>query len=185
MSNKHKYRSDYEVHETQLPGRDKPKYKKELKYIGKYYIRLTNEPEFKAISKLSILCMLLIAGIFLGLGYLNNQGSRLIYVILPYIIMFLPIYYGIMGSLKMLRVKERMTVLEYERSSVRIKKSSLSLTVMAIATAMGEGIFLLRNLDQQSKIATDYFFFAGVIIILILSLLSLRLQAKVKVKEEE
>lgn len=185
MSKKHKYRSDYEVHETELPGRKQPKYKKELKYIGKYYVIETKETEVKTLKWMSILCMLLIAGIFLGLGFLNNQGSRLIYVILPYIIMFLPIYYGIIGSLKLLSLKERVTLLEYERSSVRVKKSSLSLTVISIATAIGEGVFLLRNLGKQSDNSLDYVFFAGVIIILILSLLCLRIQARIQVKEEE
>ncbi len=185
MSNKHKYRSDYEVHETQLPGQKHTKFKKELKYVGKYYVLVKKDTEIKPLKWLSILCILLIAGIFLGLGFLNNQGSRLIYVILPYVIMFLPIYYGIMGSVKLLSLKERMTVLEYERSSVRIKKSTLSLTVMAITTAIGEGIFLIRNLDKKSEISLDFAFFVGVIIILILSFLVLRIQAKIQVIEEE
>lgn len=184
MSKKHKYRSDYEVHETQIPGRKQPKYKKELKYVGKYHVLETKESEFKTLKWMNMLSMILIAGIFLGLGLLNNQGSRLLYVILPYIIMFLPIYYGILGSIKLLSLKERLTVIEYERSSVRVKKSSLSLTVMSIATAIGEGVYLLRNVEKHGEKSLDYIFFAGVIFILVFSLFTLRIQAKIQVKEE-
>lgn len=183
MAKRHRYSSDYEVLETEHQGKKKIKYKTELVYKGKYYIVETKQDLAKKLQVIQMISMLLIACIYGFLGFLNHGGSHVIYVSLPYIIIFLPIYYGIMGSVKYLNVSNRMTTMEYERSVIRLKKSSLLILIFSITTCIGQSIYLIRNGKKASN-QLELLFLLGMIFIIFLVFASMRNQAKLQIREE-
>lgn len=183
MAEKHKFKSDYVVTEITKRGFRGTKQKKELIYKGNYYSIKSETIKIRHLKWTFFILVCMIAAIFLGIGVLNNEGSRKLYVILPYVFMFLPIFYGFIGTFKLLHANLKMTHIEYEHTVERIKKSSLSLIIIAITTMIGQIIFLIRNHVTNVR-SLDYAFLSGVLMIGLLALILLQLQSKYEVIEE-
>lgn len=183
MGEKHKYKNDYEVKSVERKGFFGLKRKKELVYTGTFYVFENKESKVKQMSWLSFALVCFIAALFIGVGFLNNEGTRKIYVTFPYIFMFLPIFYGFLGTMKSIQSKTRMSRIEYERSVERVKKSSFSLVVLSIATVIGQGLFIIRN--QVSGVHRfDYIFLSGILLIGGIAFLLFQVQKKYVVREE-
>lgn len=140
-----KYFKDYEIISTV----DENGKEKETKiYKGDYFeISLSNDN----LLHYKRLCLILTVAILLlhtiG-GTIDNLGMRNFYVILPYVIVFLPLVYMAEGVLKLPKEKRKYKREEVELSFKRIKTTSSALIVLFGITLIGEILFLFLNLGE-------------------------------------
>lgn len=136
-----KYRDQFEVQTEKTKNGIKQK----VVYTGRYYV--TDLPidkmrryqvSFKRLSAI-------IALLFIGMGFLNNDGSRVFYVVFPYVILFLPVLYMIFASITFSRKGEKLTIPDYEKSFVRLKTTGIGILVLSVASAVGDLVYVLSG----------------------------------------
>ena len=124
------------------------------------------------MRKFKTIFLLMLAGAFgahLAGGFLNNDGMRKIYVVLPYVLGFLPLF-NLLRSGSRLPVEER----SYRRDEIgvsyeRFTNHSLFLLVAVGLCLIGEIVYLLFSAKGQID-AAEYLFLALEIIALGLGL---------------
>lgn len=173
-----KYSKDYETHE-ETQGE---KTKKTLVYKGKYYKFDLSKEELKKMKIIySIFCGLTVLS-FLIVGAQNTEGSRKFYIILPYIFTFLPIFYEIMGTIKLVTNKPKMTLVEYDTSVKRIRRSSIGILILSLSSSIGEIVFLIANKITDIR-SLEFRFLSGILFMSLISFLFLQQQKKFKCVE--
>lgn len=178
MGRRYKYTKDYETR-VEMKGNKKVE---TLIYKGKYYKFDISDAKFKRLKLVYILfsCLFFIAFVFIGL--LNTNGSRQFYIILPYLFTFLPIFYEIMGTIKLLKSESKLTFVEYDTSVSRIRRSTIGILVFSMTSVIGEIIYLMSNKITDIS-SLEYTFLSGVLFLTISSFLFLQLQNKYKCSE--
>ncbi|WP_312369825.1 hypothetical protein [Lachnoclostridium sp.] len=175
MKRKRAYVNDYDINTEVTKEGNKYKEKKNITYHGKYYRIQMDNKKIKKAKWINVIYGLVFFILFTFLGFLNNESSRMLYVVLPYVFLFLPIFYTNMGTIKLLNITGDMTVKEYELTIQRMRKTTLSMLILAIACTIGEILYLVRNkiTDFTSK---DYVFLSGILVITVLSILFMQHQ---------
>ncbi|UZQ86325.1 hypothetical protein ODU73_000750 [Thermoclostridium stercorarium] len=129
------------------------------------------------------MCLILISAImavlFFYMGLLNNDGSRVFYVVLPYVLQFLPIAYTVMSSVS-LYPKDILTVVQYEKSYVRIKASGTWILILSIAGSIGDIIYIFGK--YGNKIELELTFLICNFAMAILAIIILRIHNRIKFK---
>lgn len=134
-----RYRNEYEVVINEKTG------KKELKYIGDYYRLDMNDRDRKQRVRMYLILMALIVVLYvLGLFW-NNDGSRIMYVMIPYACAIFSMCYLIMGVIRTAMEKGDMEHFAYDCSVTRIKKTTISNTVIIGVSFIGDVIFMAKN----------------------------------------
>lgn len=110
---------------------------------------------------------------------MNNDGSRVFYVVLPYVLQFLPIAYTVMSSVS-LYPKDILTVVQYEKSYVRIKASGTWILILSIAGSIGDIIYIFGK--YGNKIELELTFLICNFAMAILAIIILRIHNRIKFK---
>jgi protein-S-isoprenylcysteine O-methyltransferase Ste14 len=175
MMKKRAYVNDYDINTEVTKEGNKYKEKKNITYHGKYYRIQMDKDKIKKAKWINVIFGIVFFLLFTFLGFLNNESSRIIYVVLPYVLLFLPIFYTNLGTIKLLTISDDMTTKEYEFTIQRMRKTTLSMLILSIACIIGEILYLLRNsiTDFASK---DYVFLSGILIFAVLALLFMQHQ---------
>lgn len=175
MSKRKAYVNDYDISTELVKEGKKVKEKKNITYHGKYYRFQMDDQSLKKMKYTYLFFGLVLFFLFVGLGLLNNEASRIIYVVMPYVFLFLPIFYTNMGTIKLLKRNVDMTAKEYDDTIIRLKKTTLSLLVLSIACALGDILYLVTHkvTDFMSK---EYVFLSGILLIIGLSILFMQQQ---------
>ena len=178
MGRRNKYSKDYESQIIKQGNKTKTN----LVYKGNYYSYNLSEKKYQRLKWSYLFFDLLFLATFIFIGCLNTIGSRQIYIILPYLFTFLPIFYEIMGTITLMKTKAKLTYVEYDTSVLRIKRSTIGILVFSVSSAIGEVIFLVLN--RNSNISNlEYMFLSGVLFMSVSSFLFLQLQSKYKCSE--
>ncbi len=181
MKRKERYYKDYEVQESEgLLGTRK---KKTIVYKGTYYSFDASRNQVTKLKIIYLVYAVLMAIVFFLIGMLNHEASRKFYVLMPYVFMFLPIYYTMLGAIKFVRSKELMTRIEYEQSILRLKRSGLGLVILSITTMIGQLIYFVSGSRKVVSIL-DYMFLAGCLLIGILTQLVIQFLKRIKLIEK-
>lgn len=114
-------------------------------YTGVYYMYDLPAGKLKLLKLAYLSISLVLAILFTAGGYLNNPGSRVLYVILPYITMFLPIAFIISDTVKIIFSDNKMTFKQYNRSVLQLKRSVIALIAISAAAITGEISYLIFN----------------------------------------
>ena len=102
-------------------GKDYRKRADGYEYTGNWYKTALTGENLKRAVRFFWICLAVMSMQFvLGLS-LNNAGSRILWILLPFVALFLPLLYGWLGSAKLYRIGTR---LEEERLSPRTGKVS-------------------------------------------------------------
>jgi hypothetical protein len=169
-----KYVKDYKLVTKLLPN---GKTRNETEYIGEYYIsRLSG----KELTKRKVYCLALALCsdiMMIGIGLINTVGSRVAYVALPYVILFLPSVYCLMGAVRFITAKDKLEHTAFDRSVNRIRKSATGQIILSAIAVIGD-IICLFSIKNLEKLFLEAIFLSGMIVILILSILMLRIIKK-------
>ncbi len=155
--------------------------KKTAVYQGKYYTAAVPDEKlnrYKAALKGASLTMALI---FIGMGFINNDGSRVFYCILPYAVLFLPVFYMLLSSIAFGRKKNELTVPEYDKTVVRIRTSAIAAFIVAIAGATGAMFFVLSG--KGNTPGQEIVFIIGYVAIALCAFFSMQIHKKVQYEQ--
>ena len=81
--------------------------------------------------------------LLIAMGLLNSEGTRVIYVALPYVSIFLPVFLLFGDAYKVTRARHPMRRAEYERSVVQMRRATVAALVLSLCVLAGQGVLLL------------------------------------------
>lgn len=137
-----KYARDYEI-VTQQDTRGRSSTK--LQYHGKYYEVFFENGDIRHFRKTSIMGLLIALVLHIGAGFINNPGMRHIFLMVPYVAIFLPLYYLAAGILALPKSSGPYRRDQIDLSFMRIRASSRYLTILLFAITIAEVAFLLTS----------------------------------------
>jgi hypothetical protein len=135
-----KYAEDYELERKED---EKERIKKTAKYVGEYYEVNVELQDLIRFRRVALLFLVLILGLHIGAGFVGNQGMYQFYVALPYVFVFLPLYYFASGILRLPKDKRPYRRDEVELTFERIKKANWFLFGLFCMVILGELVFLV------------------------------------------
>lgn len=134
-----KYTKDYSV-ETDI--NEKGKIVEKYKYIGKFYeMSVTKDEKLGYIKKLTVSVVIFIT-CFLIAGLLNTNGSRNIFIVLPYATYVFPALYLIMGLYSFAKVSGPMKHSDYDLSVCRMSKCINAIMVISAYLLFADLVFI-------------------------------------------
>ena len=139
-----RYKKDYD----HRPEKDKKgRFKDEFFYKGDLHrIELTKEEK----KKTAWLCLgagilqLVLAALP---GLVEHPSSRVLWVTLPYVCMFLPCFYYIFGALEFLGSGMELSNRQYDHSIGRMGNSSLLIAIIGVAAILAELVWLIGHFE--------------------------------------
>lgn len=171
-----KYLADYELRSVQTPKG----HKDEAVYKGNYFIPDMPEDELQKYKVSFIVLSLIMTALFIAMGLLNNDGTRVLYVALPYAILLLPVAFMFTGAVYFYRFKEKLTRQEYDQSYIRIKAYGMAVLYLSIACALGNLFVVLTG--RTLTPGKDILFILMSAAIAFLAFLAVQIHKKVKFK---
>lgn len=176
-----KYYKDYKLVYKTLPN---GKVKQTAEYIGKYYICRMSEAEIRRY-KFYYLALVLCSGITaIGVGFLNNPGSRVAYVAFPYVSLFLPIAFSLMGAVGFVFSGNKLEQAAYDKTKTRIHHSTVWQIVLSALSGLGN-IMLTLVKNEKDMFWKNWFFTGCMLFIFILNIIFLKLQKRVIYQVED
>lgn len=141
-----KYSDDYDlVTTTDEKGREK----RTPVYHGKYYDAVLKGTTYASFRAQVYAGLVLIVALQVLIGFINNQGSRQLYVSVPYAIAFFPVMLLVLGAVQMPAELGHLRRDQVEPTFGRMKSSLNFLLIMLAVSFVGEAIFLLFFLHQN------------------------------------
>lgn len=172
---KKKYVEDYKLF---LDKTSEGKVKEKLEYTGKYYwFNLDNKQMLRFKILFGSILMVELT-LFILMGVINNDGSRILYVLLPYVCGIMPFYYLISAFFAMPGKQMDMEYVQYDTSYVRSKKSAVGIMVCMALAGMGDIIFVVRNM-AEIEIKKEFVFFLLSFLIFLLNFIFIKFETKV------
>ena len=159
-----KYKKHYEVHPE---VNQKGKIRHNVVYKGEYYRYDLDETQLKKMKRTYILLLAAASVIQIGMGLINNPGSRRFAVALPYVIGFLPLVYAWLGAVRIMTSPKKMSYVDYDMGCLRLKRSAIGALVCSLLTLLGELIFWFMERGEYSLYSEWLFLMGGLFLSLI------------------
>lgn len=178
-----KYYKDYKLVPKELPN-GKIKYVTE--YIGKYYICQLDERKLRVFKLLYFALVLCSGAAAIGIGFIDNPGSRVLYVALPYVSLFLPIVFSLLGTIGFMTAGNKLEQAAYDRTKIRLYRSTVWQIILSGMAFIGDMIFIISEKDKDLFLK-EAAFAASMLLVLILNIIFVKLQKIViyKVKDPD
>lgn len=176
-----KYYKDYKLVSRTLPN---GKVKQVAEYIGKYYISCLSKTDLKKMKFYYLALVLCSSATAMGAGFLNNPGSRIVYVALPYVSLFLPIAYSLMGTIGFIRTDEKLTRVLYDKTKVRIRRATIWQILLSVLAILGDVVFILYRIDKNF-LQKELVFLGCLVLVLLLNILFVQFQKRVVYQVED
>ncbi len=110
-----KYADDYEiVYEEGKKGKEK----QVAVYKGQYYQVNVEEAHLVNFRRISVLVLIIVLLLHIGSGFVNHRETLFRFLELPYAIAFLPLYFLVVGVLRLPREKRKLRRDEVDLSFV-------------------------------------------------------------------
>ena len=147
-------------------GNDYRQRGEKFEYTGKWYGSSLSVKELKRHALNNTVLMAAALVIYFASLMLNNEGSRIFWILLPYMVVVFPVSYGIMGGASLFlfcRQQEgkahsqvvipekhigHMTCAQYEKGVRRPVRCSIAITVLGLFTSVANLIFLLKDFEN-------------------------------------
>lgn len=91
------------------------------------------------------LCAMLI---HVAIGMINQPSSRTAWVVYPYLIVFLPLAYAVMGAFTFRSAGCRMSSIQYHEGILRIRRSLLAVFILEVIGIVLEIVFIVLHFGQ-------------------------------------
>lgn len=136
----------------------------EISYTGDYYEFHLTDAEYKKMRSLIFASMIVFVLIFAAAGFLNNRGSFCIYVLLPYLCIFLPLTFLIRGYIRIPKQSQPMEYAIYDKCYNRVKFSFVGIMMASMAAGIGDVVFIIKNAQEINLIKEGSFCIANIAI---------------------
>ena len=167
-------------------GNDYRQSGKQFEYTGKWYGTGLSQEELKKHGILNTVLMTVALLVYFSSLMVNNAGSRIFWILLPYMVIVFPAAYGIMGGVFLVSFCRRqegreassqvivpqehtghMTRAEYEKGIRRPARCSMAVVILALIASVADLVFLVRG-SGNFIINREMLFLAAAVMILIL-----------------
>lgn len=176
-----KYYKDYRLVSKTLPN---GKIKQIPEYVGKYYIRQLSEADYIRF-KLYYLTLVLCSGATsLGVGFLGSPGDRVVYVALPYVSLFLPIFYSLIGTISFMFSGNKIEQAAYDKTKIRIHRSTIWQIALSSLAGLGNIVFTVFG-GIKDMFWKSWIFTGCMLLVLVLNIIFLQLQKRVIYQVED
>jgi len=178
MKSKKYYAEQYEA-TPRLFGKKGRWVKYDYEYKGDYFRYDISDEKLLKVRAIYAAATFACAALFVAAGLLNTQGTRRLWVALPYVFMFLPIAFMAYDSVKQFSAPRDMT--EKDRDSIvsEFSKATLALTILSGVALIGTSVFLLT--EKVSELAIELVFLGFIMIVFALSFALWRYQRSIPV----
>lgn len=136
-------------------GKEKPT----LRYIGPMYTMEKKPRRSGAWS--SLLGLVLGVAAFAVAGLTPCWAQLCAYVAPWFVLCLLPLYYLLLGTVKLLRLKAQFTKIDQEHSLGYVRRSGLGMLVLGICWAVATGVFLLVEKPEMTMDSEILFLCCG------------------------
>lgn len=175
-----KYYKEYEVVPKSLKN---GKVKKDIEYTGQYYISHQNKAELFNYKLICLVLTIVCFVVLIGLGFLKTSVSRIFYITIPYICLFLPAFYSLMGAIRLISSSDKMEHVAYDRSLNRMVKSVAGQMFLSLVTILGTIYYLVTDKSMEGK-QNNNIFFLGIVLVLLINVVLLFVRRKIVYKVE-
>lgn len=135
-----KYVDDYE---TKIKEDEEGKQVKEVVYTGEYFELSVNEDDLQKFKRNSLLLFGAIILLHVGAGFIGNQGMFTFYVSLPYVFVFLSLYFTVLGILRLPQKTQNLRRDEIGLSFDRMRTASKFLLGLLVGSVIGEIFYMI------------------------------------------
>lgn len=139
-----KYKNDYEF---KVVKKEDGTAEEQIVYNGKYYLNNLNASQKRHMVVSGFVISFFTMWLFFVSGFFDNGGSHCLYVMLPYICIFLPAVYFILGAFAVWQAPAQLTNEKYDKSFGRLRRMPVIIAVLVLITIFCDGIFILLNKD--------------------------------------
>lgn len=160
-----KYKNDYEFKEIK---KEDGTIEEQIVYTGQYYLCDMSTVQRRHLVISGFVISIFTMWMFFVSGFFDNAGSRCIYVMLPYICVFLPAVYFILGAFNVWQAPAQLTNEKYDKSYGRVKRMPMFIIIIAAVAAVCDVIFMLLNRSRIIK-ENELLFFSFLIMIIALN----------------
>lgn len=160
-----KYKKHYEIHSE---INKKGKIRHNLVYKGEYYRYDLDEAQLKKMKMGYLLLLTAASVVQIGMGLINNPGSRRFVIALPYVVGFLPLVYAWLGAVRIMTSPGKMSYVDYDKGCLRLKRSTIGALVCSLLTLFGEMVFWFMERGEYSLHSEWLFLMGGLFLSLIL-----------------
>ena len=117
-------------------------------YIGNLYILPFDEDEKKK-THLPCLAFGIMMLMFIVLqGLINQTSSRTIWIVLPYIVQFLPALTYMVSTVEYIQATPRMTRRQYDKGISRMRFCALGLIVVALVSFLCDIVYMSTKVNE-------------------------------------
>ena len=181
-------------------GNDYRQSGKQFEYTGKWHGTSLSVEELKRYAIRYTCLMAAALVIYFASLMLNNEGSRIFWILIPYMVVVFPISYGIMGGVSLFlfcRTQEgkgsssqvvipeehkgHMTRAQYEKGVRRPARCSVAVAVLGLVTSVANLILLLKG-SENLILTRELLFEAAAVLILVLGSVSAVQSWQIKAK---
>ena len=124
---KNQYEQEYETISYHTPD---GKMRKMTVYRGEYYTLHFDQGKKRNSAACNLLAALLALAILIGAGMPNQDSSHTVWIVLPYLCLFLPVGYWLIGAVFFCMAPLRMERPAYEGSLLRILHSCRGILIL-------------------------------------------------------
>ena len=146
---KNRFKDDYSQY-TRLSG--KGRVVEDICYTGDYYILPFDKDKKKKTGLVNLGFALALMAVQTAAGMVNQDSSRTFWIVYPYLFVFLPAIYFLIGAVSFWGCPVRMQKVQYETGLARIRRSCVGVVVMAgIGMALELVYILLHHGDVRME----------------------------------
>ena len=129
---------------------DKGRVVEDICYTGDYYVLLLDSKQKSKANVVNIAAVLVLIAIHVAAGLLNQDSSRTFWIVVPYIMAFLPLGYMFIGAVNFWGNPVKMQRVQYETGVVRIKRSCIGSMVLIGIGAVLDILYMILYHDTAN-----------------------------------
>ena len=118
--------------------------------MGDYYVLPFDKQQKRKADVVNIATVLVLIAIHVTAGLLNQDSSRTFWIVLPYIMVFLPLGYMFIGAVNFWGNPVKMQRVQYETGVVRIKRSCIGSMVLIGIGAVLDILYMILYHDTAN-----------------------------------
>lgn len=134
---KNKYKDDYERVDAG-----------QYRYVGRHFTLLVDEKRKKQYAWVNYVVAAAFFALELLAGMLNPDSSRTAWIVFPYMFLFLPMAYMMLGAYAFWGAPLSMQHSEYQNSLVRLRKSCIAILVLGGVNILLDFLFIVIHFSE-------------------------------------
>ena len=153
-------------------------------YTGVWYVLRGSTADYRRVRLFYVLLAVVEFACLIGMGCLPIGSSRTAYVMLPYVLEFLPAMLTSFAAASIAASGGRLTEHRYRKSVERLRSATVLGILFGAAAAIGQMLYLMRSREAGTR-AADLLFLLGCLVSVFFNYLAIRVGSRYPWEAEE